>query len=157
MELHEQLKETWRINNQINLMILDNITEACLDFTLSSRGGGKIGHQFAHLYNVRYWKMEGMNKAALAELATIKSTDEKTIPMLKDLLTISRDLIAAEIEKSIESDYQIKGFKRGVVPLIGYFTSHEAHHRGNILLVLKQKGFKLPNELKYGIWEWNKI
>lgn len=41
--------------------------------------------------------------------------------------------------------------------MLGYFTAHEAQHRGDILLVLKQKGFKLPKELKDGIWEWNKI
>jgi len=42
-------------------------------------------------------------------------------------------------------------------PLIGYTISHEAHHRGNILLTIKQRGFKLACELKWGIWEWNKI
>lgn len=157
MHINEQLKETWRINHQINLMILDNITEECLDFTLSPRGGGKIGHQFAHLYNVRFWKLEKMNKAAITELETVKPKDEKTIPMLKNLLNTTHDLIAIEIEKSIENDFKVKGFKRGLVPMLGYFTAHEAQHRGNILLVLKQKGFKLPKELKYGIWEWNKI
>ncbi len=57
----------------------------------------------------------------------------------------------------IENGGNVKGFKRGVVPLLGSFIHHEAHHRGNILLTLKLCKFKLPNELKYGIWEWNKL
>lgn len=60
-------------------MILDNITKECLDFTWSPRAGGKIGHQFAHLYNIHFWKWEKMNKAAIAELETVKSKDEETI------------------------------------------------------------------------------
>jgi len=35
--------------------------------------------------------------------------------------------------------------------------SHEAHHRGGILLTMKQCGIKIPDTLKWGIWEWNKI
>ena len=66
-------------------------------------------------------------------------------------------MIEEIIAVSLENEGQVKGFKRGLVPFIGYFISHEGHHRGNILLTLKQKGFKFPDQLKYGIWEWNKI
>jgi uncharacterized damage-inducible protein DinB len=39
--------------------------------------------------------------------------------------------------------------------MLGYFISHESHHRGNILLTLKQSGEKISDAVKWGLWEWS--
>lgn len=157
IDLHTQILETWQVNNKVNLMILDNISNDVLDYTFAPRGGGKIGHQFAHMYNVRYWKIENAKRPLVKGFQTIKSADPKTIDFLKERLTTTSHMIEKIIADSLGNEGQVKGFKRGLVPFIGYFISHESHHRGNILLTLKNQGFKLPEHLKYGIWEWNKI
>ena len=155
--IEQQILETWFINHRVNLMLIDALTEEALDFTTSKRGGGTIGHQLVHIYNVRFWKLEKCNKALVAHLTTIKAEDPKTLKMLRECHTLSSDLIGNILKTGLEQDGQVKGFKRGVVPLLGYFISHEGHHRGNILLTLKLSGFKIPDALKYGIWEWNRI
>ena len=155
--IEEQIIETWLINHRTNLLLLNSITEESLGFTTSKRGGGSIGHQLAHIYNVRFWKLEKFDKTLVSHLNTIKAEDIKSISMLKKCHTETADLIAQMLETGITQEGKIKGFKRGVIPLLGYFIHHEAHHRGNILLTLKLCGFKLPKELKYGLWEWNKI
>jgi hypothetical protein len=43
------------------------------------------------------------------------------------------------------------------VVMIGYYISHEAHHRGHALLTAKTQGIPLPDSLKWGVWEWNKL
>lgn len=155
--IEKQILETWFINHRTNLMLLDNITDNELDLTTSKRGGGSVGHQLAHMYNVRFWKLERFDKKLVANLETVKASDEKTISMLIDCHEITAEKIGEVIKIGIENNGEIKGFKRGLVPMLGYFIHHEAHHRGNIMLTLKRCGFKLPKELKYGIWEWNKI
>jgi uncharacterized damage-inducible protein DinB len=155
--IEEQIIETWFINHRTNLMLINALTEEALNFTTSKRGGGTVGHQLAHIYNVRFWKLEKYDKSLVAELTTITAEDTKTLSMLKECHTISADLIGKVLEKGIQKNGEIKGFKRGVVPLLGYFISHEGHHRGNMLLTLKHCGFKITDDLKYGIWEWNKI
>lgn len=155
--IEQQIIDTWFINHRTNLLLLDNLTEEALDFSTSKRGGGSVGHQLAHIYNVRFWKLEKYDKQLISHLTTIKAEDTKTIRMLKDCHNESAELVGQLLTKSITDGGNVKGFKRGVVPLLGYFIHHEAHHRGNIILTLKLSGFKLPTELQYGIWEWNKL
>ncbi len=155
--IEKQILETWFINHRTNLKVLDNLTEESLTLSTSKRGGGSVGHQLAHMYNVRFWKLEKINQELVKELTTVKAEDSKTIAMLKDCHTVSAALISEVLRKGIDDGGSIKGNKRGLVPLLGYFIHHEAHHRGNILLTLKLCGYKLTDELKYGIWEWNKL
>jgi uncharacterized damage-inducible protein DinB len=155
--LEKQIMDTWFINHRTNLMLIGELTQEALDFTTSKRGGGTVGHQLAHMYNVRFWKLEKFDKKLISDLTAIAAGDKKSIPMLKDCHTLSANRVAGVLEDGLTKNAAIKGFTRGVVPLLGYFISHEAHHRGNILLTLKTCGFKLTDKLKYGIWEWNKI
>lgn len=41
--------------------------------------------------------------------------------------------------------------------MFAYMFSHEAHHRGQILMLAHQLGHRLPDEAAYGIWMWNKL
>lgn len=157
ISLEKQIGETWLVNHRVNLMVIDALTEDALAYTLSPRGGGTVGHQLAHMYNVRFWKLERFDKQLVKNMKAVKAVDKKDKKMLKILHTTSAALILEIMERGAENQGEVKGFKRGVVPLLGYFISHEAHHRGNILLTLKRSGFKLPDSLKYGIWNWNKI
>lgn len=155
--IERQILDTWFINHRTNLILIDALTEESLSLTTSKRGGGSVGHQLAHMYNVRYWKLERFDKDLVSGLTTIKATDPKSIAMLKECHDYTADLVGKLLQRGIENEGGVKGFKRGVVPMLGYFIHHEAHHRGNILLTLKLCGFKLSNKLKYGLWEWNKL
>ncbi len=50
-----------------------------------------------------------------------------------------------------------RGMKKGVFTTLGYFIAHESHHRGSILLTLKECGHKLPQNDQYAIWDWDRI
>ncbi len=41
--------------------------------------------------------------------------------------------------------------------MLCYMLTHEAHHRGQVCMLAHQLGFPLPNEVAYGIWNWEKL
>ncbi len=155
--MKDQILDTWKVNNRVNLMLLDAISDEGLACTLSKRGGGTPGKQFRHMHNLRCWRLERCAPDLHQGQTKISPEETHEKALLETRLTESADCFAQWIELAIEAGGQIKGFKRGVVPMIGYFIAHEAHHRGNILLTLKQSGHKLPRDFSYKLWAWNQI
>jgi uncharacterized damage-inducible protein DinB len=49
-----------------------------------------------------------------------------------------------------------RGFKKGLLTTSAYFIAHESHHRGSILITLKECGHKVDQEAQYAIWDWDR-
>ena len=149
--MEEQLLDTWRIHNRINLYMLDAIAPESLG-NVSASKGRTVGEQFAHMHNVRLMWL----KSAMSELLVGLEKVEKEVAMNKDVLSESLVRSAEAIERLLERSMggAIKGFKPHAVAFLGYLISHESHHRGQIALSLKQSGQALDKKIAYGIWEW---
>jgi len=147
----DQLVETWQINNRIDLYLLDAIAEEHLVDALASKGRD-VGKQFAHIHNVRLMWL----KAAAPDLneKQTKLDDNITKDFLKTRLTESGLTIEELITRSVANGGKVKGFKPHVTAFVGYLLAHDAHHRSQIILALKQSGHKLEQKIGYGIWEW---
>lgn len=156
-ELENQVLETWRVHNRINIFLIRNIPEKAFKATLSRRGGRDIARQLAHVHMVRIWRLEPFIRRSKLDVLQFEKGEG---PSRKRLLTAfeqSGNAMEKYIQYSLANGGKVSNFRRGVVPMLGYYISHEAHHRGSILLTMKQSGISLPSALKWGIWEWNKI
>ena len=157
----DELLEAWRTNNRINLFLLDHITAAGMKCTLSTRGGRDVARQFAHLHDVRVYHLEQRAKDLSMGLTKFQSKSaDKVIPKkseLKKALTASSAAIETFLGDVLEGVPKRRGFKKGIFTTLGYFIAHESHHRGSILLTLKQSGHKLDNKTAYAIWAWDQI
>lgn len=154
--MKEQLLDTWTIHHRMNLLLINNTTDTGMQKTLSSRGGRTVFQQWIHVHNVRMKWLEVTAKDILFKYKVL----DKEMPYDKKALTKALDDsaegIAELLSNSWDNDGKVKSFKKGVIPLLGYFISHESHHRGNIILTLKQCCEKIPDAVKWGLWEWGK-
>ncbi len=149
----KQIIETWEIHNRINLYLLD-ATDASSLTSLSASKGRTVGEQFGHLHNVRLMWLKAAAPELLAGLAKIEKEHAQDKKVLRRSLENSGKAIVTLLTQSLKDGGRVKGFKPHAVAFLGYLISHESHHRGQIILSLKQAGIVLDKKILYGIWEW---
>jgi uncharacterized damage-inducible protein DinB len=149
----KQFLETWEIHNRINLYLLDAVEDAALA-SLSASKGRTVGEQFAHVHNVRLMWLKSAAPDLLAGLTKLEKEQAGNAKLLSKSLTDSGLAIKSLLQKAVSEGGKVKGFKPHATAFLGYLISHESHHRGQIILSLKQAGKPLDKKILYGIWEW---
>ena len=159
--MESQLKAAWRTNCAINLMILDKVSREGLSATLSTRGGRGVMGEFAHIHNVRCMHIEKRAPQLYAQwkdkLDKLDTKAEFTKTQLKKALKASGDAVEQLLVDVLNEVPKRRGFKRGIFTTLSYFVSHEAHHRGRILLTLKVSGNTLDKDTVMSIWGWDQV
>ncbi len=156
MDFLDQIIESWYTNNRINLLLIDHISDEGMACTLSMRGGRNVSRQFAHLHTNRVWHMQKRAPHLAENLHAFGTNDEPDRSMLRERLEHSGDVLADYLRLAVSGDSRVKCFKKGPVAYLSYFIAHESHHRGNILLTLKQSGHPADKDARYAIWDWDR-
>lgn len=151
----EQLTEAWQTNNRINLFLIDRISEEGMQATLSKRGGRNVARQFAHLHNNRVWHLEERGRPLSKGLYKFPTAEVPGKEKLKECLNDSAARFQSYMERWLAGEKGYRCFKKGMIQYLSYFIAHESHHRGNILLTLKQCGHGLDKQTQYAIWGWD--
>jgi len=148
------LADTWRLNNRVNLMLLDALTSQQLAHVPSPRARS-IADQFAHLHNVRLMWLEVRAPEALKSLHKLEK-GAPTKAQVRDALESSAEAFAKMFDAA-EKSGKMRAAKRGIYPFFAYAIAHEGHHRGQIIVHLKHAEMPLDRALGFALWEWDKI
>ncbi len=153
----DQILEAWRTNRRINDFLIDNISAEGMKCTLSTRGGRNVVRQFCHIHNVRFWQLESRARELTKGLHKFETKDEPPKRTLKKHLNDSAKRIEQFFTDCAAGKPKRRAFKKGLIPFLGYLIAHESHHRGNILLTIKQCGHNLDQADRFAIWDWDRI
>lgn len=145
------LADTWLLNNRVNLMLLNQLNTQQFAYTANARARS-IGDQLAHLHNVRAMWLEVTSKISLDKIEKGCATNERVSQCLR-----TSGEAMAQVFAQAESSGKVRGFQRGPAAFLGYLLAHEAHHRGQIILHLKQAKMPVDKMFGFSLWEWEKI
>jgi uncharacterized damage-inducible protein DinB len=153
----ELLAEAWQSNCRINRLLINAVSDEGWLCTLSKRGGRGVAGEFAHVHNVRLMQLQ---KRAKDLAVGVPKLDPSTQPSKKEVLAAfdrSDDAIEGLLCGVLETEPKRRGFRKGIFTTLSYFISHEAHHRGRVLLTLKVSGQTLDRAVQMQIWSWDQV
>jgi len=164
--LRDALIQTYAINDAMNQLILSHLDpHAWRAQPPGQRDNGRtIAAIFAHLHNSRLvWiKNSAPHLKCPAPLdpdrCTIKQTSAAHRKSATQCLRMLTDALSAA------PDRRVTKFSRGSWTrtwpaggtMFAYMFSHEAHHRGQILMVAHQLSYRILDKTP-GVWHWEKL
>jgi uncharacterized damage-inducible protein DinB len=160
--LPANILSAWRTNNRVTIDLIECLPRELWDMPIPNVPRRTIRTIAAHLHNSR-----------CSWLKTLGSEHGITVPEQIDRLHVAPRQVVAALKRSsagmekllqlgLEHDGQVPPSKRyvwrnlslDVGHVLTYFVGHEAHHRGQIVMVARQTGHKLPAQVLSGLWWW---
>jgi uncharacterized damage-inducible protein DinB len=151
----------WRTNNRVTVYLIEHLPAELWSMNVPGSPRRTIRMLAAHIHNARcsWIKMIGERHG----VAVPKSVDGRTVrpsELKRALERSSRGMIEL-IRLGLSRDGAIppadwQNFPTDLVHFLSYFVAHEAHHRGQLVMLARQLGHRLPVEVTAGLWQWKK-
>jgi uncharacterized damage-inducible protein DinB len=149
----------WRTNNRVTTYLIENLPPALWPAAVPGVPRRTVRMIAAHIHNARcMWiKMMGARRG-VAVPRTVDGRRARPSEVLR-ALPRSSDGIIELLELGIAEGGVVpraawQNFPTDVVHFLSYFVTHEAHHRGQLCLVARQAGHRLPASVTAGLWQW---
>ncbi len=152
--MKSELAQAWRVNCAMN----HSLFEAVATDGLSARYSPKtrtVAAQFAHIHSVRVYHLKGRGPQFLGDLRGFPRGAEPGKSEIKRALKAS-DKAIEELLAHCEAEGKVKSWGGSPVSYLGYFISHESHHRALAIVALRLSGVKAPKAVLDGLWNWRK-
>jgi uncharacterized damage-inducible protein DinB len=166
-DLRTVLLEIYAANDAMNQLLLSHLDpRAWRAKPPGQNGNGRtIAAIFAHLHNVRvrWLRNSAPHLKRPATLDPYRCTPKQAATALRQsaaaCLRMLTDALSSgpqrRVTKFIRDGY-VRPWPTGAT-MFAYMFSHEAHHRGQIVMLAHQLGYRLPVDASAGIWWWDKL
>ena len=155
----EQLIDAWHTNHRVTAYLIENLPPELWPMNVPGSPRRTIRSLAAHFHNSRCMWIKSIG--ARHGVAVPRSVDVRTVrpaALLRALEHSSEGMIdlirlGAERGGSIPAATW-QNFPTDLVHFLNYFVAHEAHHRGQLCLLARQLGHRLPGDVTAGLWQW---
>jgi uncharacterized damage-inducible protein DinB len=164
MEMDNAILDGWRANSRATSYLVENLPADAWQAALPDSPRKTIRSIAAHLHNSRRLWFKSLAKFDSFRMpARVDPIKVAPAALLKALESSHRQMLRL-LEAGIENGGDFPGvtsrfiwgaMPRNVLLFLAYAVSHEAHHRGQILLVARVAGHRLPSKLAGGLWQWS--
>ena len=168
----DALLHVYAINDGMNQLLLSHLEpRVWRAHPPGKKGSGRsIASIFAHVHNCRliWLRQTAPHLKCSAPLdpdrCTMKQASAAHKKSAKQCLAMLIEALSRDPTSNGEQP-RITKFNRGAwypvwpadATMFAFMFAHEAHHRGQILLLAHQLGYRLPDEARGGIWWWDKL
>jgi uncharacterized damage-inducible protein DinB len=147
----DALLEAFATSQRITLYLLENIPDEAWNAEPPGGKGRDIPAIVAHIHNVRLMWLKAAGKDIELPEKLERSSSKKEAATALDASFQALDTLIGD---ALRGDGRIKSFKPDAAGFVGYLIAHDAHHRGQIVMLARQVGHPLPQKAVFGMWEW---
>ncbi len=161
-ELGRAAVRMFAANERMNQILIEHLDPA----VWSAKPGGKvrtIQAIFTHMHNVRckWVRLTAPHVKVPRRLNHAHCTPKQARAGLSESAARCGEMLA----EALGGGGRVEKFRRDGwaapwpvgVEMLCYMIAHEAHHRGQVCMLAHQLGFRLPNRVMSGIWNWEKL
>ncbi len=148
--LSDQLADTWRVNDSVTQALLRAIPAKGLLAVPAGSKGRNVAEQFRHLQRVRAGWLRYNKHPGAKHLGLFRGHKKGSAPDRAELLRALRasgQAVGDYVRDRLASGKRVGFFGGSVTRWLAYMIAHESHHRGQILLALKQNGMRMPDSV----------
>src|ERR1044072_3752297 len=155
----EALIAAWRTNNCVTTYLIENLPAELWSENVPGVARRTVRNIAAPLHNSRCAWIKSLG--ARHGIAPPTRVDLRTVRPAELLRALERSSegITALIRLGAERGGSVppahwQNFPTDLVHFLNYFVAHEAHHRGQLILIARQLGHRLPRDAVDGLWPW---
>jgi uncharacterized damage-inducible protein DinB len=153
--LAREVLATWKRHQQTLVRLLSCIPERHLDAVPTGTRGRDVGRQFAHLLRNRTGWLHFHPTGEKPDLPSSSKGERPRKKELQEPLRTSGKAVEELLTRALRGEARVRLFGKSPVRWMGYLIAHESHHRGQILLALRQSGFVPPEKVLAATWgQW---
>lgn len=163
INLSASLLNSWKTTNEISVQLLSTLDPDVWNRSIPGYRRKTVRMLAVHLHNVRCMWIKGIGKgkfvAAPARLDATRSTQQEVVKALQQ----SGRAISSLLKVCLNNGGMLPtrpawlNFPNDVIYLLAYFVAHEAHHRGQIIMVARQLNHALPRSATGALWQWKSL
>ena len=158
------LLAAWRTNSRVTAYLVEHLPAAVWDAPIPGAPRRTVRMIAGHLHNARcMWLKTLGQEHGIAIPASVNRRAVTRRELLSALKRSSRGIeallelgIAAGGHVPPSKAYVWRNLPLDVPHVLTYFVAHEGHHRGQIVMLARQLGHRLPGSITAGLWQWTK-
>jgi uncharacterized damage-inducible protein DinB len=164
-DLQTSVISAWRTNNRVTTELIERLPPELWQVVVPGVPSRTVRTIAAHLHNARCMWVKTLGREHGVTIPAGVDHRRVTPRQLVAALKKSSAGIEALLDLGLAADGRVppsKGYvwrnlALDVGHVLTYFVAHEGHHRGQIVMVARQTGHRLPAATTAGLWQWRPI
>jgi uncharacterized damage-inducible protein DinB len=151
------LLAAWRTSSRVTAFLIEHVPDEIWRATIPGAPRRTVQMVAGHLHNARCMWVHMLGRRH--GLTAPRRVDRRRVSRreLRAALVQSARAINRLLEVGLAHDGHLAGFSPpDVTHFFAYHVAHEGHHRGQIVMVARQLGRRLPAEVTHGLWQWGR-